>query len=30
VLARTRELIEFAWQHGFAREEIIQMIGSPP
>jgi len=26
VLARTRDLVEFARHHGFGREEIIQMI----
>ena len=30
VLARTRDLIEFARRHGFRREEIIQMIESLP
>ena len=30
VLARTRELIEFARHHGFGREEIIQIIESLP
>jgi GntR family transcriptional regulator len=30
VLARTRELIEFARQHGFGREEVIQIIQSLP
>ena len=29
VLARTRELIEFA-HHGFGREEVIQIIQSLP
>jgi hypothetical protein len=30
VLARTRDLVEFARRHGFHREEIIQMIESLP
>ncbi|HEV2253091.1 MAG TPA: GntR family transcriptional regulator [Streptosporangiaceae bacterium] len=30
VLARTRDLIEFARRHGFEREEIIRMIESLP
>jgi len=30
VVARTRELVEFARRHGFGREEIIQMIESLP
>jgi GntR family transcriptional regulator len=30
VLARTRELVEFARRHGFGREEIIQLIQSLP
>jgi len=30
VLARTRELLEFARHHGFGREEIIQIIESLP
>ena len=30
VLARTRDLLEFARHHGFGREEIIQMIESLP
>jgi hypothetical protein len=30
VLARTRDLIEFARRHGFRREEVIQMIESLP
>ena len=30
VLARTRDLVEFAGRHGFAREEIIQMIQGLP
>jgi len=30
VLARTRELIDFARQHGFDREEVIQIIQSLP
>ena len=30
VLARTRELVEFARLHGFGREEIIQLIQSLP
>jgi GntR family transcriptional regulator len=30
VLARTRELLEFARHHGFGREEIIQIIQSLP
>ena len=30
VLARTRELIEFARHHGFGREEVIQIIESLP
>jgi DNA-binding transcriptional MerR regulator len=30
VLARARDLIEFARQHGFSREEIIQIIESLP
>jgi GntR family transcriptional regulator len=30
VLARTRDLIEFARGHGFRREEVIQMIESLP
>ena len=30
VLARTRELLDFARHHGFGREEIIQMIESLP
>src|SRR5487761_980877 len=30
VLARTRDLIEFARRHGFERAEIIQMIESLP
>jgi GntR family transcriptional regulator len=30
VVARARELIEFARHHGFAREEIIQIIESLP
>jgi hypothetical protein len=30
VLARTRELVEYAYRHGFGREEIIKMIESLP
>src|SRR6266581_5815715 len=30
VLARTRDLIEFARRHGFGREEVIQIIESLP
>jgi GntR family transcriptional regulator len=30
VLARTRELIEFASHHGFGRDEVIQIIQSLP
>ncbi len=30
VLARTRDLIEFARRHGFGRDEIIQIIESLP
>ena len=30
VVARTRDLVEFARRHGFRREEIIQMIESLP
>ena len=30
VLARTRDLVEFARGHGFRREEVIQMIESLP
>jgi len=30
VLARARELVEFARLHGFGREEIIQLIQSLP
>jgi GntR family transcriptional regulator len=30
VLARTRNLIEFAQHHGFTRDEIIQIIESLP
>jgi hypothetical protein len=30
VLARVRDLVEFARGHGFARDEIIQMIESLP
>lgn len=30
VLARTRELVDFARRHGFGREEVIQMIQSLP
>jgi GntR family transcriptional regulator len=30
VLARARDLVEFARSHGFGREEIIQMIESLP
>ena len=30
VLARARELIEFASHHGFGRDEVIQMIESLP
>ncbi len=30
VLARTRELIEFARHHGFGREEVIRIIESLP
>jgi GntR family transcriptional regulator len=30
VLARTRDLIEFARHHGFGREEVIQIIESLP
>src|ERR1700736_266002 len=30
VLARTRELVEFARRHGFGRDEIIQLIQSLP
>jgi GntR family transcriptional regulator len=30
VLARTRDLLEFARHHGFGREEIIQIIESLP
>jgi DNA-binding transcriptional regulator YhcF (GntR family) len=30
VLARTRELLDFARHHGFGREEIIQIIESLP
>jgi GntR family transcriptional regulator len=30
VLARTRDLIEFARHHGFGREEVIQIIQSLP
>ena len=28
VLARTRELVEFARRHGFGRDEIVQIIES--
>jgi GntR family transcriptional regulator len=30
VLARTRELVEFARRHGFGRDEVIQMIQGLP
>src|SRR6266566_9000159 len=30
VLARTRELVEFARRHGFGRDEVIHMIESLP
>jgi GntR family transcriptional regulator len=30
VLARTRELVDFARRHGFGRDEVIQMIQSLP
>jgi len=30
VLARARDLLDFARHHGFAREELIQMIESLP
>ena len=30
VLARTRELLEFARYHGFGRDEVIQIIQSLP
>ena len=30
VLARTRELIDYARRHGFGREEIIEMIEALP
>src|SRR6266849_7880918 len=30
VLARTRDLIEFACRHGFGREEIIELIETLP
>ena len=30
VIARTRELIEFAHHHGFGREEVVQIIQSLP
>jgi GntR family transcriptional regulator len=30
VLARTRELLDFARHHGFGREEVIQLIQSLP
>ncbi len=30
VLARARELVEFARRHGFARDEVIQMIETLP
>jgi hypothetical protein len=30
VLARTRELIEFAQYHGFGRDEVIQIIQGLP
>jgi GntR family transcriptional regulator len=30
VLARTRDLLEFARHHGFGRDEIIQLIQSLP
>jgi GntR family transcriptional regulator len=30
VVARTRELLEFARHHGFGREEVIQIIESLP
>jgi GntR family transcriptional regulator len=30
VLARTRDLIEFARRHGFGRDEIIELIESLP
>jgi len=30
VLARTRDLIEFARRHGFGREEIIELIETLP
>jgi len=30
VLARTRDLIEFAQRHGFGREEIIELIETLP
>jgi GntR family transcriptional regulator len=30
VLARARELVEFARRHGFGRDEVIQMIESLP
>ena len=30
VLARTRELLEFARHHGFGREEVIQIMESLP
>ena len=30
VLARTRDLVEFARHHGFGRDEIIQMIQGLP
>jgi hypothetical protein len=30
VLARARDLLEFAPRHGFDRAELIEMIESPP
>jgi hypothetical protein len=30
VLARTRELLEFARHHGFGRDEVIQIIQGLP
>ena len=30
VLARARELVEFARRHGFGRDEVIQMIETLP
>ena len=30
VLARARELVEFARRHGFERDEVIQMIETLP